>query len=281
MQFETLTRPRALTPEQATALVGLPVDALDGNVHTPTVVVDAGSGQPVLAYLPLPDVAPLRRAVLSLADGASNGQFRADGLRVDSRVFGYSPRRPVYRREGCNVSRLEIDSPGSHAAVLAYGTHLRAVLEEIAPGIVDAGRKTMTEVDPDWKIGESELWTSGVINNAARLPYHRDAMNFPVWSAMPVLRRHMAGGHLAVPEYDLVLPCRDGWGVFFPGYEFVHGVTPMTPTRPGGYRYSLVYYALRGMQNCFTYAVEREYARKRRTERERAAAVELTERARQ
>src|SRR3982751_17283 len=134
----------------------------------------------------------------------------------------------------------------------------------------------MTDIDRDWKLGESE-WTSGVINASARLPYHRDAMNFPVWSAMPVLRRHMDGGHLHVPEYDLVLPCRDGWGVFFPGYDLVHGVTPMSPTRPDGYRYSLVYYALRGMQDCFTYAVEREHARTRRTEREQEIARKLAD----
>jgi hypothetical protein len=276
VKWETIRRPRALTPDEATELVGVPVEAMPGNVDAPTIVVDADTGAPALAYLPVPDTGALRRAVRSLdyGAGASGGQVRATGLRVRSRTFGYAPRRPVYRQDGCRVTALDVESPDASRTVMTYATRLRAVLDEVAPAVTDDGVKAMTDVAEDWRLGESE-WTSGVINASARLPYHRDAMNFPVWSAMPVLRRHMDGGHLHVPEYDLVLPCRDGWGVFFPGYALVHGVTPMRATRPDGYRFSLVYYALRGMQDCFTYAVEREYARTRRTTREQDIARKL------
>lgn len=278
MELQTLTRTRALTPQQATELVGDPVADLPANLNAPTVVIDADSGQPALAYLPLPieGLGPLRRAVLGAHwDNVGGGVVRGRGLRNVARVFGFGPRRPVYQREGCNSTQLSRDAPAEHAVVAGYASQLAATLAAVAPGVVSQGRQVMTEVAGDWKLGESEMWTSGVINKSSRLPYHRDAMNFPVWSAMPVLRRHMAGGHLSVPEFDLVLPCRDGWGVFFPGYELVHGVTPMQPTRPDGYRYSLVYYALRGMQDCFTYAVEQEYAKKRRTEREQEIARKL------
>lgn len=271
MEFATLRRARALTPEEATAVVGDPVEPLPANVHQATVVVDADTGAPALAYLPLPDVATLRRAVLTLPrPQRSRGKMQAQ-------TFGYSRRRPAYQREGCSVSALGRDDPAAHRAVVGYAGQLRSVLAEVAPGIVARAHETMSQVDADWKLGESDLWTSGVINTSARLPYHRDAMNFPVWSAMPVLRRNMTGGHLSVPEYDLVLPCRDGWGVFFPGYQLVHGVTPMATTKPDGYRYSLVYYALRGMQDCFSYAVEQEYAKKRRTAREKEIARKLAD----
>jgi hypothetical protein len=79
----------------------------------------------------------------------------------------------------------------------------------------------------------------------------------------------MDGGYLSVPEYGLVCACRDGYAVFFPGHELVHGVTPMQTTAPDGYRYSVVYYALRGMKDCFTAAMETQHAKKKRTERER------------
>lgn len=94
-------------------------------------------------------------------------------------------------------------------------------------------------------------------------------------SLKPVLRRHVAGGHLRIPEYDATIGCRDGWAVFFAGYDLVHGVTPMQLTRPDGYRFSIVYYALKGMKDCFTAAVETRYARKRRTEREQSMAGRL------
>jgi hypothetical protein len=275
MRYETLRRPRTLTPDEATALIGAPVEPAEPNLTGATIVVDPDTEEPVVAYLPCPDVAELRRAVIRIeTSSTSAGQIRADGMRVASRTFGYAPRRPVYRQDGCRVTALAEDAPDTQRVVMAYATRLRAVLDEVAPGVVASARKEMEGIDGDWKMGESE-WTSGVINRSARLPYHRDAMNFPVWSAMPVVRRHMAGGYLAVPEYDLVIPCRDGWGVFFAGYKLVHGVTPMQPTRPDGYRFSLVYYALRGMQDCFTYAVEREYARTRRTQREQGIARKL------
>jgi hypothetical protein len=274
MQFQTLVKPRALTPEQATEQVGSPVTALTPNLTGASVIVDAASDAIVLAYLPLPDVSDLRRAVVGMKISVHDGQ-RDSGIRTQSRTFGYSPRRPVYQREGCSLSTLAGESEATHRVVMAYASQLSAVLAETAPGVVQRGREVMEEVGADWKLGESEMWTSGVINSSAQLPYHRDAMNFPVWSAMPVLRRHMDGGHLSVPEYDLVIACRDGWGVFFPGYQLVHGVTPMKPTRPDGYRYSLVYYALRGMQSCFEWAVEQQYARTRRSERELVIAQKL------
>jgi hypothetical protein len=275
MEYATLTRPRTLTADEATALIGDPVQPAAPNLTAATIVVDADSGEPAVAYLPCPDIGQLRRAIIGVeTSSTSAGQIRADGTRVASRTFGYAPRRPVYRQDGCRVTALADDYPDTQRTVMAYATRLREVLDDVAPGVVASSRKEMTGVDGDWKMGESE-WTSGVINRSARLPYHRDAMNFPVWSAMPVVRRHMEGGHLAIPEYDLVLPCRDGWGVFFPGYKLVHGVTPMRPTRPDGYRFSLVYYALRGMQDCFTYAAEREHARTRRTQREQEIARKL------
>ena len=49
----------------------------------------------------------------------------------------------------------------------------------------------------------------------------------------------------------------------------------MHTTSPDGYRYSVVYYALRGMKDCFTYAMELGQARAARTEREDHAAAVL------
>jgi hypothetical protein len=121
---------------------------------------------------------------------------------------------------------------------------------------------------PDWRLTEASLWTSGVINKESSLPYHRDGNNFDAWSVMPVVRRGVRGGHLHLPEFDMVVPCRDGYSVMFYGKRIVHGVTPMAKTMPDAYRVSVVYYALRGLKNCHTYAEETAYAARRRTERE-------------
>ena len=67
-----------------------------------------------------------------------------------------------------------------------------------------------------------------------------------------------------------------GWAVYFCGYRWVHGVTPMKVVAEDGYRYSIVYYALRGMKDCFTYAVETARGKKKRTEREDGLVEALT-----
>lgn len=264
-QHLVVYRDRRMTPEQATAIVGQPVGDLLSNVHSPTVVYDLDTHEPVLAYLQIPNRSELRRAVM----GIKYGQVpRASGMNSMSRTFGASPRRPVYGRDGCHQSLVMQEDPAAARTLATWATNLEGMLADFAPGIAERDKETMTAVEQDWKLGESSLWTSGVINRSSRLPYHRDSFNFPTWSAMPVLRRNMAGGFLSVPEYGLTLECRDGYAVFFPGHELIHGVTPMAPTAGDGYRYSVVYYALRGMKDCFTAAVETEYAKKIRTTRE-------------
>jgi hypothetical protein len=42
-----------------------------------------------------------------------------------------------------------------------------------------------------------------------------------------------------------------------------------------GYRYSIVYYALRGMKDCFTFAVETAKGAENRTKREEKMAEDL------
>lgn len=273
MTYWTRDVERALTPAEATELVGLGVQEHEPTVDAATVGRDEQTGEPVFAYLPVRDgIGELRRAVMDVNCGMSP---RSSGVGNMSRTFGYAPRRPVYGREGCNTTKLAAEAPASEAVLDTWAARLQAVYAEFAPEFAARDAATVAGVRPDWKLGESDLWTSGVINRSSRLPYHRDAFNFPVWSAMPVLRRNMDGGYLVIPEYDTVIPCRDGWAVFFPGHKLVHGVTPMRPTAPDGYRYSIVYYALKGMKDCYTAAQETAYAQERRTERERDMAARL------
>jgi hypothetical protein len=82
----------------------------------------------------------------------------------------------------------------------------------------------------------------------------------------------MSGGHLTMPEFGITINCRDGWVLYFNGNKYVHGVTPMAPKTKDAYRYSIVFYALRGMKDCHTYALEVGEARKKRTAREQKMA---------
>lgn len=270
--YQVTTLQRALSPEQASDYVGHKVPQLSPNITSAVVAADADTGEPAFAYLPVGPVAELRRAVLGFSYDSTTQ--RANGSSNTSRTFGYAPRRPVYGREGCGSTRLWSESPAGHHVLIEFGHRMRDQLAAMFPQVAQNDTETMQAVAADWRLGETN-WTSGVVNQSSSLPYHRDSFNFPVWTAMPVVRRGMRGGYLHIPEYDACIESRDGWAVFFPGYQLVHGVTPMHATTPGGYRYSVVYYALRGMKDCFTHAVETEYALRRRTEREREMAAKL------
>jgi hypothetical protein len=274
MDRHAITRTR--TPGEATALVGLGVPDITPNVTDAGVYADADTDTPVFAYLPLAAWVRvlLRRNIVGYRVSAVT---RNANYSTRSTTFGYSPRAAINRREGCQLSAFGRDELQREAALDSTANVLRNMMIDIDPALVDRDRDRLSVIKPDWFLGEQELWTSGVINQDSQLPYHRDSFNFPTWSAMPVLRRAMDGGHLHIPEYDAVIACRDGFAVFFPGHDLVHGVTPMRARTKDAYRYSIVYYALRGMKDCHTAAEETAYARRRRTEREIEMATKIKE----
>lgn len=263
---------RVLSPEEATELVGTEVAERVPNLNSARWLTDAETGAPVLGYWPLGEVADLRRAVRHV--DIRETYRAASGRRNASRVFGWSPRRPVQRREACNSTSFAKEQPAEQATLDRWAVRLLDQLRALDPTVAAHDEETMREVLPEWRMAGT-TWTSGVVNQNSQLPYHRDGFNFATWSAMPVLRRACDGGHLHLPEYDLTIACRDGWGVFFCGHQLVHGVTPMRLTAPTGYRYSVVYYALRGMKDCHTFAEETRHARRMRTARERKAAAAI------
>jgi hypothetical protein len=265
--------PRVLSKAEATSLVGHRVEPMAPTIESATIGRDPADGRAVFAYLPVDGVAELRRAVLATPWQET---FRStSGKRNASRVFGYSPRKVATRRESCNRTALSRDAPATHRVLVEWSAKLGETLRAELPDVADAGETQAQRVLPEWRLGETEPWTSGVVNLSSELPYHRDGFNLPVWSAMPVVRRHVTGGHLHIPEYGATVACRDGWAIFFPGYELVHGVTPMRVTRPGGYRISVVYYSLSGMKDCFAAAMEVEHGQAARSQRERDMAKRL------
>lgn len=276
--WTTIERRRVIDRDTASGLVGTPVTAkIDYEViHEPTVVIDPDVGEPVLAYLPMAeaDTANLTAAILKLTGWTSVA--RAENMRNLSRTFGMAPRRPAMKHDSCRITALARDNPREHQILADLSLTLGDTLRQFAPGIAARDELTISDVEDEWRMAHESHWTSGVVNHTAQLPYHRDGMNFDAWSAMPVIRRGVSGGYLHVPEYNLAPSCRNGFAVYFNGYQLVHGVTPFTnitkpsrhPERDGKYRFSVVYYALRGMKDCFTHAAELAQGQAARTGRE-------------
>jgi hypothetical protein len=261
---------RVLNKEQADEVVGAKVEALEPNVNEAGIYRDRETGEAILVYAPYPAaITPLRKAVL---DTNYSTTLRASGTRNVSRTFGFTNRSAVLQREACTPTSLAWESPEAQITLNETAQVLGDYLREQLPEVFEHDMNELEQVLPEWRMTEDALWTSGVINQSSALPYHRDGSNFDTWSAMPVVRRGMDGGNLHMPEYGITINCRDGWALWFNGYAYVHGVTPMSPRAKDGYRYSIVFYAKRGMKDCHTYAVELGEARARRQGRETASA---------
>lgn len=262
---------RTISTADADELVGTRVQDREPStmLRNPGLWTDADSGEPVLGLLPCKELRTLRETILSVDAGSMTGVYRSgSGNRNRSATFGYRPRKPAMSQEGCVLTAFNRDHPEAAAFLTHYADVLTAQLGSAFPEIEVMGRDVIEQVLPDWRLSNHSLWTSGVINKESALPYHRDGNNFDAWSVMPVIRSGVRGGHLHIPEYDLVVPCRDGIAVAFFGKRLVHGVTPMRKIREDAYRVSIVYYALRGLKDCHTFAEETAYAGKSRAERE-------------
>ena len=256
------------TKEEAEEFVGTNVPPKEATLKEFGIYRDSKTKDAIVVYAPfVGDLAAYRRAILNVPMTTTPRAGLA--FRNISRTFGTSPREPYKRREACRAASLAADEPDIHATLLSITDNMVEMLQTYVPEQFEQDKIEMKQVEEDWKMSSKSLWTSGVINKASALPYHRDRNNFETWSAMPVIRRGMRGGMLHMYGYDQTLECKDGSVTMFNGYRYVHGVTPMEPAAKDAYRYSVVYYALRGMKDCHTTAVEeRAYAQKKRTERE-------------
>lgn len=245
---------------------GVPASEWEPNVRAPALVVDDATGEPlILTDRYAGDLASLRNAMRAYPQSTT---FRAAGIRNRSGVFGFTGRRVTMKRSGCRACNGASEAPEAHAAILAAGPVMADMLAARLPGrSADDHSVADRFILPEWRLPGCQ-WTSGVLNETSPLPYHYDRNNLPTWSAMVVARRGMRGGHLHVPELGLVIDCRDGDVVFFAGWHFVHGVTPIHRAAPDGYRYSAVFYTVKGMAQCLPPDEEIAWARRDRTARE-------------
>jgi len=248
--------------------LGQSLPEMEPTVRAPCIVRDGNSGEPVMYVAKYPgELATLRRALLTYPMSPS-GVPRASGWRSKTSNFGYVGRRALMKRDNCRTCAPATQAPEQHRIIAGAATVLAKHLAEVLPERFEHDLGASGIVLPDWKLTERAPWTSGVVNWLCPMPYHYDRNNLDAWSAMPVVRRGIRGGHLHVPEYGLVVECRDGDVVYFAGYNLMHGVTPMRKTDDDGYRVSAVYYAVKDLKDCLPADQELQYGQQKRTERE-------------
>lgn len=190
---------------------------------------------------------------------------RSNGMTSRSSTFGFMPRDEL-RHPCCRSAILHKEHPEATAMLQRAASAYAEELRKVYPQQYETQKVHLAEVDDRWKM-DGGLYTSGIINYNNTLVYHLDRGNYiDSWNAMLVVREDSVGGDLVVPEYDLAVKYADGDCIWLNAGTVVHGVTPIIPSRLGGYRISIVWYALRAMRQCGTPAEElarvREYKRK-------------------
>ena len=232
------------------------------------VVIDKTNQQIVAIQIQLPDdtfdltqqITRIMRHDLKWAIDKGR-PARMSGIASANKVFGTLEPNRLRQRFGCKSAALDRDAPELRALLGQLLTSSYKQLETIEPHRTKDHQELIeSKIHPDWLIAEMPF-TSGIINYSAALPYHRDSGNvLGSWSVMVALRKHMSGGQLHLPEYDVVLGVPDRSIIFFNGQAIWHGVTPMVAAKKDAYRFTIVYYAKRKICDCLSIAEEQHRA---------------------
>jgi len=227
------------------------------------------NGKPKILYMKVNSpTSHLRWAVQTIEYAET---LRTNGLKTRSAIFGFSPRVTM-RKDFCSATAMARNFPEQHFVICEFAKELTKLYLQHFPDTLEQHYEAVkSKVLSEWTIKETPF-TSGIVNKNNPLKYHHDAGNFKnVLSNMIVLKRGVAGGRLACPEYDVKFECDDNHVVIFDGQQILHGVTPIIKP-PGNsdscYRYSVVYYSLEQMWNCDNVNEEVKRIRKVKKERE-------------
>lgn len=194
---------------------------------------------------------------------------RTRGLVSTSRIIGYRPRS-VIRADYCSSTSLAKEAPKYHAAICQYAQKGSRLYEEIEPTKYKLHAEMMKEkVLPEYTILNS-IFTSGIVNKDNQLNYHFDTGNFnDVMSCMFTFRNKTEGGYLSIPDYNIGVNTKHNSVFIFDGQSILHGVTPIRMLDTSGFRYSIVFYSLKGISKCLLPAEELARVRRVKTEREK------------
>ena len=256
-------KPRSACPScgqrQLQATAGDPPEGatvLDGNVALIDAETEAVTAVQVIA---VPDLAnrladQFREIKWDAPVNQRNrpaNEARLSGMVVSHRTFGFTPPQPMRRRYACSTSRFDLQHPDASDLIGEYLVAAEHVFRTQAHEVYRETAEHVRSMIPAAWLIKGTPWTSGIINNTAALPYHRDSNNVPgSWSAMLAVRNNVSGGMLHLIEYDVWLAVPNGSISVFDGQSVLHGVTPFRLAGPNPYRYTIVAYARSGMKVC-------------------------------
>lgn len=167
-----------------------------------------------------------------------------------STIIGSCPPKPHMRRPYPSMSSVhQVKSAQTFIkAMLLACTEAENVIKELTPEIYEQQKNIIeTNIPAKWRFGK--LFTSSISNFNIPAPFHRDAGNLEgCVNVIIAKKKNATGGNTTVPDYNATMDSSDNSMLVYPAWRNVHGVTPIVPTKEGGYRNSLVFYPLKAFK---------------------------------
>jgi hypothetical protein len=168
-----------------------------------------------------------------------------------STILGSVPPKPHMRRNYPSMSSVhQVKSAQTFVkAMLLACREAEETIRDVTPNIYEEQERIINEnVPPQWRFGR--LFTSSISNSNIAVQYHRDALNLQgCVNVILAKKRNAKGGNTTIPDYAATVDSSDNSMLVYPAWRNVHGVTPIRPTAPDGYRNSLVFYPLKAFKN--------------------------------
>lgn len=258
-----MTLPKlVLEPVTRSLGIGDPPPEIEPNIHDDCILVDPDGTEVGLFIRELP---PQLKNLIDIADAEiltkrvpKSEMRRSSGLhntaaevKQYSTILGSCPPKPHMRRPYASRSSVHsVTSARTFAkAMNAAGAMAFATIQELAPSVAQHHLDKVTARVPEkWRF--AKYFSSTISNCNIAAPIHQDHAN--VKGAVNIIitkRRNSTGGNLHVPDYNATFNQVDGSMLVYPAWRNMHGVTPIVPTHPGGYRNSHVWYALDSFAN--------------------------------
>ena len=167
-----------------------------------------------------------------------------------STIIGACPPKPFVRRPYATMSsvhNVKSAQPFVKAMLLSC-KESEELIKKIAPNIYENQVNIINEnVAKKWRFGR--MFTSSISNYNIAAPFHKDNGNLKGCVNVIIAKKQNArGGNTTVPDYNATVDSCDNSMLVYPAWRNVHGVTPIIPTKEGGYRNSLVFYPLKAFK---------------------------------
>ena len=175
-----------------------------------------------------------------------SGKYKYVTVQQYSTILGSIPPKPVMRREYPTKSSVHASKTAQTfiKSMLLLAIESEQLIKEILPEQYERQIELFKDVPDKWKFGN--LFTSSISNFNIPAAFHIDNGNIKgTVNVIICKRKNSKGGDLHVPDYGATIGQQDNSILVYPAWRNMHGVTPIIPTKEGGYRNSLIFYPLK------------------------------------